>query len=566
MKIFYQGYGARGIKPRALAAEPNALVLTKNSWDDYGVKTTFDADLYFDGEKLDFSFHVKILIEGSVDTSLTLDFLIADGWNGLFPIPDKSYVSLPSDIEFYSIIVSKLGKDKAGELLDKLAEAGYLENILQEGSVNVLTSSAEFSGSLLRESGAINAFRDGWKLFYDEDIRIEDFELNVQTRDNTSVPIPFKFSSRTLPADINVLIGPNGIGKSFCIKSLVEYWLRTGMGAPDELEQSKHTPFDITPNFTKMVLVSYSLFEEFPLDLEGADDLNDKQAYKYFGFRKRFEGSECIEKDLPKHQSAESIIKIIYDDYKFDFVEGRVKKFQAVEEAMQRAFHYDALLLEVLDAEKLDELPEAILEIVLLEIDGKQYLQLFPQLPKYLGKETALEAFNLKAGIEFTYNQQLCQLSSGQYLYTCTSINVVGELRENCLVVIDEPELFLHPTLEIEFISLLKAILEPFKSKAILATHSLSVVREVPSRCVHIFRHGEFGLDIVPPPFETFGGDMQRISTYVFGENSVSKPFEERLEALVVEHGSRELIRELHREVNEEMIMKIMDLGHKYGC
>ncbi|PML44431.1 hypothetical protein BCT75_05135 [Vibrio lentus] len=566
MKIFYQGYGARGIKPRALAAEPNALVLTKNSWDDYGVKTSFDADLYFDGEKLDFSFHVKVLIEGSIDTSSTLDFLLAEGWDGRFPIPDKSYVSLPSDIELYSILVSKLGKDKAGELLDKLADAGYLENILQDGSVSVLISSSEFSGSLLRESGAINAFRDGWKLFYDEDIRIEDFELNVQTRDNTSVPIPFKFSSRTLPADINVLIGPNGIGKSFCIKSLVEYWLRTGMGAPDELEQSKHIPFDRAPNFTKMVLVSYSLFEEFPLDLEDADDLNDKQAYKYFGFRKRLEGSECIEKDLPKHQAAESIIKIIYDDYKFDFVEGRVKKLKAVEEAMQRAFSYDDLLLEVPNIRKLGVLPRVLQERALLEIDGKHYLSLFPELPNYLDKDKVIEACNLKAGVEFSYRQQLCQLSSGQYLYTCTAINVVGELRENCLVVIDEPELFLHPTLEIEFISLLKAILEPFKSKAILATHSLSVVREVPSRCVHIFRHGEFGLDIVPPPFETFGGDMQRISTYVFGENSVSKPFEERLEELVVEHGSRELIRELRREVNEEMIMKIMDLGQKYGC
>ncbi|WP_334664624.1 AAA family ATPase, partial [Klebsiella variicola] len=156
-------------------------------------------------------------------------------------------------------------------------------------------------------------------------------------------------------------------------------------------------------------------------------------------------------------------------------------------------------------------------------------------------------------------------LSSGQRLFVYIAINVVGAMKENSLIVIDEPELFLHPNLEIEFIGLLKKLLKPFRSKAILATHSLSITREVPSKCVHIFRYKDDELEIVPPPFETFGGNVQRISSYVFGDKSISKPFDEWLEMQLQDiKDPKKLIEMLNEEINEEMIMKIMSLGRKY--
>ncbi|WP_216610867.1 AAA family ATPase [Vibrio mediterranei] len=175
-------------------------------------------------------------------------------------------------------------------------------------------------------------------------------------------------------------------------------------------------------------------------------------------------------------------------------------------------------------------------------------------------------ACKLTERVIFLKEQQPLSLSSGQRLFTFIVINVLDAIRYNSLIVIDEPELFLHPTLEIEFISLLKAVLAPFSSKTILATHSLSVVREVPSNCVHIFREDETGLDIVPPPFETFGGNVQRISSYVFGDKSVSKPFDEWVEAKMQEPiDADSLINQLGSEINEELMMKILSLGRKYS-
>jgi predicted ATP-binding protein involved in virulence len=145
-------------------------------------------------------------------------------------------------------------------------------------------------------------------------------------------------------------------------------------------------------------------------------------------------------------------------------------------------------------------------------------------------------------------------------------INVVGEIKRDSLVVIDEPELFLHPRLEVEFVGLLKKINSAFNSCAILATHSLSIARETPSKCVHVLRQLEDGLDVIHPPFETFGGDMQRISTYVFGDDTFSKPFDEwltqKLDSISNPH---ELIRSLGREVNEELVIKILNYEKAHG-
>ncbi|MCQ3013914.1 hypothetical protein NLO86_27365 [Pseudomonas savastanoi] len=66
------------------------------------------------------------------------------------------------------------------------------------------------------------------------------------------------------------------------------------------------------------------------------------------------------------------------------------------------------------------------------------------------------------------------------------------------------------------------------------------------------------GLFINHPPFETFGGDIQRISSYVFGDKSVSKPFEEWLKVKLLEYGSADaLINALGNNINEEMLIQI---------
>lgn len=557
MKVFFSTNIGWSKPQSVLDQNPDLLLLTANDWDDFGFKTTLTASLYFGGVEFELDFMIKILIDDVDYTSGKLNQLRAEGWDGYFPIPDENYISLPSDIDFYSVISSKLGIDKAKIVLLALRDAGFMVHTLEDDRATKLVSLDGFYSSLQRESGAIKAYDDGHLILeISSETEIMNFDLNIVSKSGSVRKIPFRFTSKLLPYDINVLIGPNGIGKSYCLQALVEYWLQIGMGDPEELRITNHKPFDSYPSLGKLILVSYSPFEEFTLDLQD-ENLQDKHAYKYFGFRcKDKDGGVTIDRDLPEINSAESLLKAVYDDKKFDFVNDRIKKLVTILTVLNTAFEYDAIVLEVADSSAIGDY---IFHVI--EIEDRQYIPVSISLAQFGTIQQYLDCCDLSKGVIFIKDEKIVNLSSGQRFFTYMVINVVGELRENSLVVIDEPELFLHPTLEIEFISLLKSILKPFKSRAILATHSLAVVREVPSKCVHIFRDEGEGLDIVEPPFQTFGGDMQRISSYVFGDKSVTKPFDEWLNGLVKDIPASELIERLSGELNEELTMKLLRLG-----
>ncbi|BDM64365.1 hypothetical protein NFHSH190041_18170 [Shewanella sp. NFH-SH190041] len=562
MKIKYTPNRSWRLNPPELVGEDSYLSLSGNNWDDFGTQSTLNSTLVIAGAVQPVDFSLKLLITDCDYTANKLDELCAAGWNGEFPIPDVDYVSVPTDVDLYKVLHSKLDEQVALKVLLNLRDAGYLVNVIGDTEAKVLVKTSEFSNSLLRDSGSSKSYQDGWRLFVGEESQIRDFKLNILTPEWESKSIPFRFESGLLPYDVNVLIGPNGIGKSYCLKALVEYWLKTGMGDKKTLDGLEHEPFDVRPNINRLILVSYSPFEEFSLGLTAEDEVADRSSYRYFGFRqKREDDTIRINRNLPKFEASHSLIDAIFEDEKYKGESWWVNKFEAVESALKVALDFDHLAIKV-DLSKAGGILDSFPSI----INGEDYLELNGLVGAKYEKEVFKSICNFTDGIQFIKDNKVKGLSSGQQLFSYIVINVVGAIREHSLIVIDEPELFLHPTLEIEFISLLKVILKPFKSKAILATHSLAVVREVPSKCIHIFRHEGNGLEIVPPPFETFGGSVQRISSYVFGDKSVSKPFDDWLEEKMQEAPDAEqLIRELGDEINEELIMKILSLGRKYS-
>ncbi|MRE87214.1 AAA family ATPase [Klebsiella quasipneumoniae] len=559
MKIVYTPDRSWREIPPAKPELGDVLSLSSNNWDDYGYKTTLNAKIYIKNQSISFDFSIKLLIENIDNTAVKLDELCKDGWDGIFPIPNTNYIALPSDIDFYQILISKIGEESTVNLLNDLNDAGFNKNVYHNEISNRLIEQDAFKTSLLRESGANKAYLDGYLIFQNIHAEIRNFQLNILTKKGGVNKIPFKFESNLLPYDINVIIGPNGIGKSHCLKSLVEYWLQIGMGEQRLLEKNKHTPFDERPNISKLVLVSYSPFEEFSLDLE-KDNLQDKKAYQYFGFRQmRDNGTIGISRNLPALNSSESLLEMISDDKKYQFIENRINKLNSVDSALKSAISYDYCVLRLSPEDNSSYLGK---DIVI--IDGEKYLPAVNIVKWADHLDLIRDSILLNDGVIFVKDGQIVNLSSGQRLFVYIAINVVGAMKENSLIVIDEPELFLHPNLEIEFIGLLKKLLKSFRSKAILATHSLSITREVPSKCVHIFRYKDDEFEIVPPPFETFGGNVQRISSYVFGDKSISKPFDEWLEMQLQDIKDPEkLIEMLNEEINEEMIMKIMSLWRK---
>lgn len=563
MKVFYQKGSNWRATPAKLPSENTMLSLSFNNWDDYGVSTTLNAVLYVDGKSF-FEFGLKLLIENDIYSPKKLNELCENGWDGFFPIPALNYVSVPSDIDFYSSLIAKIGIDEAKNVLNLIRDAGYFENVLGDQKAISLIAHDDFSTSPLREAGARKAYQDGWKLFSEEQSEIKDFTLNTIRRDGLVEPVSFKFNSELLPYDINVLIGENGIGKSYTLKSLVEYWLGVDRGSKVELERIQHDPFDHYPNISKLILISYSPFEEFTIDLSETN-LKDKDAYRYFGFRKVFDAQDGnqrigISRNLPARDSVSSILKSLYDDMKFGELPNWKNKFETILSVLMSAIEFEFIAFEPVEGCELFEQIPDFSEFIVGE--DRKYLKINESFIKKIGEWNIElnDCIQFESGAIFIKDNEAIEISSGQRLFCYIVVNVVGQIRKDSLVVIDEPELFLHPALEIEFIELLKKVLKSFTSKAILATHSLAITREVPAKCVHVYRKQNGTVEVEHPPFETFGGDMQRISSYVFGDNSITKPFDRWIEEqLKIYADPQDIIDKLGEELNEEMLIKLLN-------
>lgn len=104
-------------------------------------------------------------------------------------------------------------------------------------------------------------------------------------------------------------------------------------------------------------------------------------------------------------------------------------------------------------------------------------IQLFKQLisQRFVSKIVSVN----KQGFEVTYHQNkvpLEKLSSGEQHQLVLFFELLFELKENALILIDEPELSLHVAWQKKFISDLKKIIALNRFDVILATHSPQLI------------------------------------------------------------------------------------------
>lgn len=560
MQVIYRGRSqSRWAQP--LDGVGDILELLENNWDDFGNKTTFGTICRIGGESIDLG-SIRLMVEGQATTAAYLDQRRSAGWDGTFPLADAKYLSVPNEITFYEQLVSALGSEGAIAVATALHDASLLVNTNQDPDAIALTTTSAFRSSLQRERGSEKAFLDGWMVFQRETMAVLDLGFRFLDVFGAISLLELKFQPDTpFPHDVNVLIGANGAGKSQILHQIVATWIDDkgvdGIG------------FARKPNLSQLVVVSYSPFEVFPVDLEDTK-LLDKSVYRYFGLRGRSRSTDPTQPDefrlsysVPKRDAASSVLDCMADDQRFKRISGWSSKLETMEQVLRTAFDFDFAAVRV------DEDPEALRYLAgALPAES----QITVADPRYAGHYAAIRSVDIddysvsavrdryipEQGVFFFKNGAPVELSSGQKLFSFIVVNILGAIRRESLLLIDEPELFLHPALEIQFLDMLKRILFRFNSKALLATHSEVTVREVPSACVHVLTRTTDGLVVHKPPFQTFGGDVQRISSYVFSDNTTSKPFERWiLDQLDNFGGADALIEALGDQVNEELVIQI---------
>ncbi len=118
-----------------------------------------------------------------------------------------------------------------------------------------------------------------------------------------------------------------------------------------------------------------------------------------------------------------------------------------------------------------------------------------------------------------TFNYE--QASSGENHLLTSLLGIVSNLEDNSMVIIDEPEISLHPNWQIDYLDILKRIINLHKGvNVVIATHShflISSLKDEESRIVSMRRDQETKeIKIEELDFETYGWDPESILYNVF--------------------------------------------------
>ncbi|WP_193753969.1 AAA family ATPase [Pseudomonas mediterranea] len=157
-------------------------------------------------------------------------------------------------------------------------------------------------------------------------------------------------------------------------------------------------------------------------------------------------------------------------------------------------------------------------------------------------------------------SRRAIDLSSGQRSMFHFALHFLTHAGYGTLLIIDEPETYLHPNLVSDYMMFLYRILEQTSSMAIIATHSAYVVREVPTHCVHVLERKGVNASISRPYLQTLGASVAEISLAVFGDSTVDAYHRKISEVLAKTNMSFDQILEDYKDIfNVEMLMEIKD-------
>ncbi len=521
-------------------------------WNDFGYVVMFKV-YYVNNNEKKFLGYNRILVK---DIDKTADFFktnydekIEDNVyliNSLFD--SMKLVSLALKIDFYKILHS-LFKEESIVILKLICDGSYYQEYLEE-----YQKWTGFNSSMLRNSSSSMYILDNAYLIAQGNYKPKnEFSINIDCKSDYIEPISLLFSNerKISRSNINLLIGNNGVGKTTILEELVNNI--TGIKKFDE-------PW---PFFNKLIVVAFSPFENFYTKnslLEKIDEKmnytkNDKEKirkrrilmntreYSYIGFKNE---DNIFDLNYPKVNRLKSILKILaYDKENGWWI--TKKRMVSLLETLSLSIDFNEIRFYTKNKDFIS---------VKFKKEDNQIITLNEVLP-FEEKD-----IDLKKGVDFLSNDVPLTLSSGQMIYSFIIPAVVAEIEEESLIILDEPELYLHPTLEIGLINMLKYLLNDTKSYAVIATHSAIMAREIDKNAISILRKDEGISKYSPPTFETYGESLDRIIAKVFDENKKEKPYEIDLDNFFEENkndkSKEEILKEISKYIGDDALIYLL--------
>lgn len=441
------------------------LVLSKNDWDDYTYKTTFITHYYSAPRKSVKLGTLKILQRGERETT------IPEAFERL----DSSYCSLGQTLEYYQKLID-LGQKAYKAILKGLNDIVFAPSLSA-----AFKSEFGFKKSLIRFSEAEKAYKEGRALFTRLVGKTEDdrfsFKFLCQVP-GADAPHEIQFDFTPDQTDLHriiALIGKNGTGKTQVLARFASAMSGWNKDAGEFIPER--------PNFSKVIAISYSIFDRFDRPEEGTETYS----YVYCGIRRG-------NRNLPGTHNGDQGDEIYSQE---EIEEKLLTALQQVEEG-GRSSQWGRILSELLE-EKIT-------------------------IKKLRNREGKL--------IYSVYNR----FSSGQSILVRLMSEVIASIAEESIVLFDEPEIHLHPDALSALIRAFHLLLKEFDSYAIVATHSPIILQQIPSRRVRVFkREGGYPL-VTPLGIECFGENLTVITNEVFETSDLYSNYQDYLRDLANSH------------------------------
>lgn len=395
----------------------------------------------------------------------------------LFYNLEDDYFSLGQDLSYYEKL-NDLGEIVREEILSSINDICLKADLYEEIKDLDITRT-----SLLRDVSKVSVEGQFRRLVQgDATLTSFKFEYNYpKTKDREAPVIDFVVEPYSNPpTNVHVIIGRNGVGKTHLFNNMISTLLNGNK------KKSKYGYFNFYSenneiSFANIVSVSFSAFDEFIPSKEEKE--SQKIKYSLIGLKK-IENEKVYIKNP--------------DELKEEFV-------NVVEKC--RKGSKNQLWLKTLEILEVDPIFKAAQISKIAKIDeNKSFIN-----------ETK-RAFS--------------NLSSGHKIILLSITNLVIQIEERSLVIIDEPETYLHPPLLSSFIRALSNLLIKRNAVAIIGTHSPVVLQEVPKFCaIKLIRRGSNvaakRLDI-----ESFGENVGILTREVFGLEVTEASFHKILKEL----------------------------------
>lgn len=459
----------------------NQAYLVRSDWNDYNYYTTFILS-YFDANGIKHEIGGLCIGQFGMERASFLGKASRTEMPNDFDSLGFNYFSLGTSVEYYANL-NKLGEEIRNKILLRLKDIALDENLYKKAIKEHVTQV-----SLLRNIDP-KTVTVQYRRIANGGAELTDYAFRFTSASLKNAPPPLElfFSVEPIsfpPTNIHVLIGRNGIGKTYLLKNIERAILE-----PESSDRYGTIKHEGDSTFVNLVSVSFSAFDKRENLQERKNNFEELQ-HHFIG--------------LVGENSTKSIDSLS-DDFFNSLSACRTPEKKKLWQNAIGILEYDA---------------------VFKTFDISRLINFKFQRSKYRIKST----FN--------------ELSSGHKIVLLTITRLVETVAEKSLVIMDEPEAHLHPPLLSAFTRALSELLIQKNGVAIIATHSPVVLQEVPKSCIwKLRRNGNFAqaerLEI-----ESFGENVGTLTREVFGLEVTESGFHKMLVDAVNEKGNYEEVIE----------------------